>query len=472
MAYYRTALSRQVGEAVRIRRRGEAILNSRSEFNRCLITRLSLPFTEPVAAAHTAREAGGGHHDQEGSLEGAGSEDQEGNLEGAGSEDQMLAERDRKEADEGRQLAVEKACKRGSTARISCNLRKKARKETPGKEGGIKLPGGEPTPPALVGRAVGLGFRKQGNKVKGKVKGNENERKKEPPGSKEDQELPKRKPSLPTLDRAGGLVFQEKEGKEKENEIEIEETEEIEIEERKEVTASKEELPAQEGRSRLPGKGKEILPVDCPKKSTKQLTLWQCTGKAGNLPHTLPDQRKKGPARRSTLPGKGGRQTSLWQFLLPLPQPSNQATALTTKEAGTANTSTLPATTGADTATTSALPASEEAREGATATTIVLPDYNHAQYATPDPAQACIKEYVGAFDDGSCTVHKCALKYRYLKTGREDDLDRSVYTVKRILVCPIFNPAKITKPLDLTNGETEHKARGLILKKARIRKRS
>ena len=42
--FYRTALGRQVGEAVRIRRRGEGnLLNSRAEFNRCQITRLNLP---------------------------------------------------------------------------------------------------------------------------------------------------------------------------------------------------------------------------------------------------------------------------------------------------------------------------------------------------------------------------------------------------------------------------------------------
>ena len=42
--HYKTALSRQVGEAVRIRRRGGAgsILNSRAEFNRCRIPRLAI----------------------------------------------------------------------------------------------------------------------------------------------------------------------------------------------------------------------------------------------------------------------------------------------------------------------------------------------------------------------------------------------------------------------------------------------
>ena len=41
---FKTALSRQIGEAVRIRRRGGAgmILNSKSEYNRCKIPRLVL----------------------------------------------------------------------------------------------------------------------------------------------------------------------------------------------------------------------------------------------------------------------------------------------------------------------------------------------------------------------------------------------------------------------------------------------
>ena len=39
--FHRSALSRQVGEAIRIRRRG-VVLNSRGEFNRCKISRLSL----------------------------------------------------------------------------------------------------------------------------------------------------------------------------------------------------------------------------------------------------------------------------------------------------------------------------------------------------------------------------------------------------------------------------------------------
>ena len=37
---------RQVGEAVRIRRRGGSVLNSKSEFNRCSIVRLTIPDQE------------------------------------------------------------------------------------------------------------------------------------------------------------------------------------------------------------------------------------------------------------------------------------------------------------------------------------------------------------------------------------------------------------------------------------------
>ena len=44
VSFYRTALARQVGEAVHIRRRGGAgsILNSKSEFDRCKIPRLTV----------------------------------------------------------------------------------------------------------------------------------------------------------------------------------------------------------------------------------------------------------------------------------------------------------------------------------------------------------------------------------------------------------------------------------------------
>ena len=48
--YYRTALARQVAEAVMIRRRGGegAILNSRGEFSRSYIPRLQVVEEEPV----------------------------------------------------------------------------------------------------------------------------------------------------------------------------------------------------------------------------------------------------------------------------------------------------------------------------------------------------------------------------------------------------------------------------------------
>ena len=46
--HYPTALRRQVGEAVRIRRRGEAVLNSKAEFNRCKIVRLTIPESDPA----------------------------------------------------------------------------------------------------------------------------------------------------------------------------------------------------------------------------------------------------------------------------------------------------------------------------------------------------------------------------------------------------------------------------------------
>ena len=46
--YYSSALRRQVGEAIRIRRRGESVLlNSKAEYSRCNITRLTLPEVTP-----------------------------------------------------------------------------------------------------------------------------------------------------------------------------------------------------------------------------------------------------------------------------------------------------------------------------------------------------------------------------------------------------------------------------------------
>ena len=52
VSYHKTALSRQVKEAVRIRRRGGAgaILNSKSEFNRCHIPRLQMEEEETEGA--------------------------------------------------------------------------------------------------------------------------------------------------------------------------------------------------------------------------------------------------------------------------------------------------------------------------------------------------------------------------------------------------------------------------------------
>ena len=55
--FYSSALRRQVGEAVRIRRRGGSVLNSRSEFNRCSITRLTLP--EPLPSPRELGEEEG-----------------------------------------------------------------------------------------------------------------------------------------------------------------------------------------------------------------------------------------------------------------------------------------------------------------------------------------------------------------------------------------------------------------------------
>ena len=50
VGFYKTALSRQTAEAVRIGKRGGegAVLNSRSEFNRCFIPRLQLIGEEKI----------------------------------------------------------------------------------------------------------------------------------------------------------------------------------------------------------------------------------------------------------------------------------------------------------------------------------------------------------------------------------------------------------------------------------------
>ena len=56
VGYHRTALSRQVGEAVRIAKKGP-ILNSKAEFNRCKITRLTLGEEEEETTETTGDDA-------------------------------------------------------------------------------------------------------------------------------------------------------------------------------------------------------------------------------------------------------------------------------------------------------------------------------------------------------------------------------------------------------------------------------
>ena len=57
VGFHQSALSRQVGEAVRISRRGgEAVLNSKSEFGRCKISRLTLEPTYSGEGNGEARE--------------------------------------------------------------------------------------------------------------------------------------------------------------------------------------------------------------------------------------------------------------------------------------------------------------------------------------------------------------------------------------------------------------------------------
>jgi hypothetical protein len=57
VAFYRTALSRQIGEAVRIERRG-LVLNSKAEFSRCKIQRLSLDQKTDEEQMDKARDRG------------------------------------------------------------------------------------------------------------------------------------------------------------------------------------------------------------------------------------------------------------------------------------------------------------------------------------------------------------------------------------------------------------------------------
>ena len=54
VSQYRTALGRQVSEAVRIWRRGVEVLNSRAEFNRCHIPRLRLEDEEETKKEGTS----------------------------------------------------------------------------------------------------------------------------------------------------------------------------------------------------------------------------------------------------------------------------------------------------------------------------------------------------------------------------------------------------------------------------------
>ena len=61
--FYRTALSRQVAEAVRIKRRGE-VLNSRTEYNRCSIQRLTLEQNIPQDTGGEQDQGYGGAGDE------------------------------------------------------------------------------------------------------------------------------------------------------------------------------------------------------------------------------------------------------------------------------------------------------------------------------------------------------------------------------------------------------------------------
>ena len=55
---YRTALTRQITEAVRIRRRGGegAVLNSKAEFNRCFLPRLKLVEEQEISVMEQAEQ--------------------------------------------------------------------------------------------------------------------------------------------------------------------------------------------------------------------------------------------------------------------------------------------------------------------------------------------------------------------------------------------------------------------------------
>ena len=64
--FHRSALSRQVGEAIRIQRRGgEMTLNSKTEYNRCRLTRLSLEKKEQADAGGTEDQENQGEEDMD-----------------------------------------------------------------------------------------------------------------------------------------------------------------------------------------------------------------------------------------------------------------------------------------------------------------------------------------------------------------------------------------------------------------------
>ena len=89
--YYRTALSRQVGEAIQIRARGGEgeILNSKGEFNRCSITRLVLDKEEQGANTNAEVEI---------------DDEEQAGIAGKDGEQSILRRREQKDREEGRKL--------------------------------------------------------------------------------------------------------------------------------------------------------------------------------------------------------------------------------------------------------------------------------------------------------------------------------------------------------------------------------
>ena len=64
--FHRSALSRQVGEAIRIQRRGgEMTLNIKTEYNRCRLTRLSLEKKEQADVGGTEDQENQGEEDMD-----------------------------------------------------------------------------------------------------------------------------------------------------------------------------------------------------------------------------------------------------------------------------------------------------------------------------------------------------------------------------------------------------------------------